>query len=1073
MSMKRVCVFYYGAWSSTIRNRLIAAKPMYVILDLSSWPSVPTADITNCKNAGITMCAYIPTGGMRGFIWSAADTTVKTPANIKALVDQAYSRGFNGIFFDEGGLYTPVSGQTWQDAYLDRYLQAPGRNAGSPPILSVVGNSKYNPTTADSWLGLTVEEYISHAKAKGMFVVVGHPDEYVRSSRLNSNVFQIIDAVLTSEEYNTRAPGLSPVGQEIPFTGQCFVLSYNGAFDAQATIAAINHGFGAAYCCESMGTLSSNFESYMAQIPGEVVPLTFTVILDHTRLLQTAPNSGVNIVQPVVSDLVNFPLKIRIGASVGKNSFDLSAIFDTLGSHWQNLHLEDQNGVSCPMEVVVWDAVSRIAIIYAKVPLVSKATDTILTLFTAGPNPDIGLTRSAAAELVWDSGFVGVWHLVEAGNGTAGEFMDSTSKHHDGRGGGSLLANGTNTGTCPSSFADTLMGFAQRFGGNGSNNWITVPTVDHDWDITNAAGLTVTCLANVDNIAFQGSNYFYQAVQYGNSPNGYQWENTLYSTLDPSRKQWVVPYVYGKTGGLGNGADARQNYTGYPKPAWANNQWLSMGMLIDSPNDPLKGHNIYALYNGIVYRGSSDAGGVFPPADYSIYQDLNAYGGLLYTTAPLVFGSSYNRKAASWGGNIAEIHISNVQRSDSWVAAEHYSGIDTLASYADEPPPTPVAIERGIFHWEWSVSELQNTAELLKFVQSFGFTEIYHQFYCSQLINNGNLIQNLLNALNAIGVKSYGLINHGGINLSHLPDPLEGHVNEGGVLKSDRDLVLAYLQYNATHTKFDGLCFDIEDLKGIADTLIPYMTAVKGYAYSSQTLATQGMELLIYLDPPYYLAGQPYGNAAGVAKAKSLYAQFNKILLNTYRPTAPANVTAAQDGPAACVELDLVYMLGLDCTPGFGNAFDGALATYAAQVVHIDTSTASNIAPYRANYGGTYLNAYNYVIDLWEEAMLNVFAPGAAKVAKVPVTVVPAGVPCELEIFIGPNPTIKTTTSGKIAFTSTGAAQNINCPIAMPTTAGQYHVYVDLTSGGYLLAAYVDLNDIAILSGSVGPIVWT
>jgi hypothetical protein len=268
--MKKVCVYYYGGFSTSIANRFIAAKPKYVISDLSAWPSISSTIINSIKAAGITLMAYIPTGGVRGFIWNSEDDTVKTPAGIKSLIDQAAIKGFNGIFFDEGGIYTPVSGQSYQDAFLDRTLKAPGKGASTvkPQIISVVGNSKYNSTTADSWAGLTVEEYISYAKAKGMFICVGCPDQYVRASRIADNIFPIIDAVLTSEEYNGRAP----VGQEIPYTSKCWVLSYSGSYSATNTNKAINYGFGAAYCCQSMGSLPSSFETYMAAIPDDTTP---------------------------------------------------------------------------------------------------------------------------------------------------------------------------------------------------------------------------------------------------------------------------------------------------------------------------------------------------------------------------------------------------------------------------------------------------------------------------------------------------------------------------------------------------------------------------------------------------------------------------------------------------------------------------------------------------------------------------------------------------------------------------------------------------------------------------------
>jgi hypothetical protein len=277
--MVPACVYYYGGWSASILARFLATLPQYLILDLSTWPHVPDTDIAALKAAGITVLAYIPTGGMRGFIFSDNDTTVKTPAIILGLIDQAYAKGFNGVFFDEGGEYTPVKDADWTDAYLDINLAAAGKNAGgsNPPILSIVNNSDYNPDTAESWKGLTCLTYINRATSYNMFICVGCPDEYARASRIYSNIFPLVGAVLTSEEYVKRynQDGGIPRGQEIEFTKKCWVLAYHQpSFNVAATKAALGYSFGAAYCCIEMAQLQyPDYENYMAQLP-KVTPPT-------------------------------------------------------------------------------------------------------------------------------------------------------------------------------------------------------------------------------------------------------------------------------------------------------------------------------------------------------------------------------------------------------------------------------------------------------------------------------------------------------------------------------------------------------------------------------------------------------------------------------------------------------------------------------------------------------------------------------------------------------------------------------------------------------------------------------
>ena len=86
------------------------------------------------------------------------------------------------------------------------------------------------------------------------------------------------------------------------------------------------------------------------------------------------------------------------------------------------------------------------------------------------------------------------------------------------------------------------------------------------------------------------------------------------------------------------------------------------------------------------------------------------------------------------------------------------------------------------------------------------------------------------------------------------------------------------------------------------------------------------------------------------------------------------------------------------------------------------------------------------------------FAPGVVKTAKAPVTVIPSGLNCQAELYLGN----KAATSGLIPFTSTGAAQSVTFPITMPSTSGAYHVYLDIFVSGILIGAYIATEDVVI-----------
>ena len=106
-----------------------------------------------------------------------------------------------------------------------------------------------------------------------------------------------------------------------------------------------------------------------------------------------------------------------------------------------------------------------------------------------------------------------------------------------------------------------------------------------------------------------------------------------------------------------------------------------------------------------------------------------------------------------------------------------------------------------------------------------------------------------------------------------------------------------------------------------------------------------------------------------------------------------------------------------------------------------------------------------------------ILAPGSSRTATAPITAKPAGMACQAELFLGPNPTTKTATSGLKAFTSTGAPQAVSLPVTMPTPPADegaaYHVYIDVYAGGVKFLSYIATEDVVIPGGSIGPITWT
>ena len=93
------------------------------------------------------------------------------------------------------------------------------------------------------------------------------------------------------------------------------------------------------------------------------------------------------------------------------------------------------------------------------------------------------------------------------------------------------------------------------------------------------------------------------------------------------------------------------------------------------------------------------------------------------------------------------------------------------------------------------------------------------------------------------------------------------------------------------------------------------------------------------------------------------------------------------------------------------------------------------------------------------------FAPGDLKTAVAPITVRPAGLDCETELYLVSNGA-KAATAGVKSFISTGAKQDIAFPITMPAP-GTYPVYLDVAAQGMLIGAYKAIEDV-IIAGVLG-----
>ena len=153
------------------------------------------------------------------------------------------------------------------------------------------------------------------------------------------------------------------------------------------------------------------------------------------RVKVTISNANVD------SDLSDFPVLISISTSAGIGNQDLSAIFDelTLDANRKKIALTTSNGTTqCYVEIERWDDANEKAWLWIGTPTVSSAANTILYLYYDSSKADnttyIGDTTDVAAQSVWDSNFVGVWHLSQDPTGGSGAIKDSTDLTNHGTG---------------------------------------------------------------------------------------------------------------------------------------------------------------------------------------------------------------------------------------------------------------------------------------------------------------------------------------------------------------------------------------------------------------------------------------------------------------------------------------------------------------------------------------------------------------------------------------------------------------------------------------------------------------
>ncbi len=360
----------------------------------------------------------------------------------------------------------------------------------------------------------------------------------------------------------------------------------------------------------------------------------------------------------IAEPLHDFPVLIHLSESSGLNSADVSGIFDTLqvDSDRKKIAVTASDGFTqLYVEISNWDSTSKQADLWVKVPFISEDDDTSLYLYYDNTQEDndstVGDTGSIAATRVWESRFRLVQHLEENGNGTQGEFKDSSSNQHNAVG-GSGSAEKTPVKTA------SKAGFGQLF--DGGNDYIEIPDSD-DFSISLQQGITISCWIRPDVLDFpeaepssdpvQGSyvNLFGKS-QYG-SPNQEEWQFRIYCKTGSDRPNQLSFYVFNLAGGYGAGADATRD-TLIP------GQWIHLVGVVDE-------NNVYLYKNGILRETVSIAGYTFENGTANVREGHCEDGSL----------------PGYFLGAMDEVRISDITRTPAWICASYASENDSLIRF--------------------------------------------------------------------------------------------------------------------------------------------------------------------------------------------------------------------------------------------------------------------------------------------------------------------------------------------------------------------------------------------------------
>jgi hypothetical protein len=315
-------------------------------------------------------------------------------------------------------------------------------------------------------------------------------------------------------------------------------------------------------------------------------------------------------------DLTDFPVYVDLSNLT-------PGFFSSINADAGDVRITTSDGVTeVAREIVAVSVGMNTGELHFNAPTISSSTDSIFYLYYGnGGASDYAVDDTYGAENVWDSNYVGVYHLSETSSGSSGEFVDSTSFGNDG--------TGENTLPVPTT---GRMGGGQDFPGGGH---IDLGTGFTDLGTNNE--YTLDAWLNLD---ANGDSAIVSQWP-GGSATGFLW------WADNSATDGYCHYVTG-------------TYT-------PNDCQTSTGQILGTwqyVNAIYDGSDGYAYVDGL----PTGAGGTAA----TFNQDTN----------PFSIGSNHgNDNSRTMNGQMDEVRISSIARSDAWITASYRNQATTTDFY--------------------------------------------------------------------------------------------------------------------------------------------------------------------------------------------------------------------------------------------------------------------------------------------------------------------------------------------------------------------------------------------------------